>query len=180
MRPALGSRRISCAGALLFSAACSNGPQTAAPEPGPASLAAGLYEVSVTQKGLGFSKAEKPSKPICVRQSEINAFPYRLAEEYFVADGGCRNDRAPREGDAFSGEIACAADRKVAPGKTRFVYKGVLAPGLITLEGNMRLDFELPKGAGGAEVNDKALKVAKTQMEKIRTVIEARRISDCR
>jgi hypothetical protein len=114
-----------------------------------------------------------------LRTYDIDAFPRKLAEDYFVAQRGCRTVRAPREGNTVSGEVICAADRKVAEVSVRFVYTGEIEPERLTLQGNMVVDVDLPKGAGGAEISDAQREKAMKRIEKIKTVIESRRLSDC-
>lgn len=93
--------------------------------------------------------------------------------------GGCRTERVPREGNKISGEVECAADRTIAAGTTRFVYRGEVMPDRILPEANLVLDGKLRKGAGGPEVSDAALENAMRSVEDIKTVIASRRVSDC-
>lgn len=178
MHPSLRSSRLVCIGALMLTAAaCSEGSGPVSNEP--ASLTPGLYEISVSQSFKHVSDKETAPKPVCVRSYEIDAFPHKLAEDYFVAQRGCRTVRTPREGNLVSGEVICAADRKIAEGTTRFVYRGEIRPDHLSLEGNMVIDVDLPKGAGGPEVSDAQLEKAMRRIEDIKTVIESRRLSDC-
>lgn len=178
MRPSLRSSHLACIGALMWIAAACSGASGTAPKE-PANLTPGLYEVSVSQSFNQASGQETAPKPICVRAHEIDAFAHKLAEDYFVAQRGCRTVRAPREGNTVSGEVICAADRKVAEGSVRFVYRGEIKPERITLEGNMVIDVDLPKGVGGAEASDAQMEKALRRIEKIKTVIDSRRLSDC-
>ncbi len=178
MRASFRSSHLACLGALMVSlAACSDGSGPASNEP--ASLTPGLYEISVSQKFMRSSSTDVAPKPICVRAHEIDTFPHKLAEEYFVAQRGCRTVRTPRDGNNVSGEVICAADRKIAEGTARFVYRGEIKPDHLSLEGNMVLDVDLPKGAGGPEISDAQLEKAMRRIEDIKTVIDGRRLSDC-
>ena len=178
MRACLRSSRLAGLGALMFTiAACSDGSAPASNEP--ASLTPGLYEISVSQKIRRTSSTDKAPKPVCVRAHEIDAFPYKLAEEYFFARRGCRTVRTPREDNTVSGEIICATDRKIAEGSSRFVYRGEIRPDRFSLEGNMVLHVALPKGAAGPGISDAQLEKAMKRIEDIKTVIDSRRISDC-
>jgi hypothetical protein len=178
MRPSLHRSRLMCIAALMLTAAaCSDGAAPASNEP--ASLTPGLYEISVSQSLKQFSDKETAPKPICVRSYDIDAFPHKLAEEYFVAQRGCRTVRTPREGNTVSGEVICPTDQKIAAGTTRFVYRGEIRPDHLSLEGNMVIDVDLPKGAGGPEISDAQLEKAMRRIEDIKTVIESRRLSDC-
>ena len=178
MRPSLRRSRLVCIGALvLMAAACSDGAAPASNEP--ASLTPGLYEISVSQSLRQVSGKETAPKPICLRSYDIDAFPHKLAEEYFVAQRGCRTVRTPREGNTVSGEVICPTDQKIAAGTTRFVYRGEIRPDRLLLEGNMVIDVDLPKGAGGPEISDAQLEKAMRRIEDIKTVIESRRLSDC-
>lgn len=178
MHPSLRSARLACINALVWTvAACSGASDTVSNEP--ASLTPGLYEISVSQSLMGRSGTDKAPKPICVRAHEIDAFPHKLAEEYFHARRGCKTVRTPRDGNTVSGEIICATDRKVAEGTARFVYQGKIKPDHLSLEGNMVIDAALPKGAGGPGISDAQLEKAMKRIEDIKTVIESRRLSDC-
>lgn len=178
MRPSLRTPRLACFGALIcIVTACSGASAPASKEP--ASLAPGLYEISVSQSLKHVSDETTAPKPICLRSYDIDSFPHKLAEDYFLAQRGCRTVRAPRDGNMVSGEVICAADRKVAEGSIRFVYSGEIEPERLTLQGNMVIDVDLPKGAGGSEASDAQIEKAMRRIEKIKTVIESRRISDC-
>jgi len=178
MRPSLRSSRLVYIGVLMLTAtACSDGSGPVSNEP--ASLTPGLYEISVSQSFMRSSSTDTAPKPICVRAHEIDSFPHKLAEDYFVAQRGCRTVRAPRDGNSVSGEVICAADRKIAEGTTRFVYSGEIRPDHLSLEGNMVIDVDLPKGAGGPEISDAQLEKAMRRIEDIKTVIDSRRLSDC-
>lgn len=178
MRQSIGSKYLVCLGALMLTlSACSEGSGSAMDDP--VSLAPGLYEIAVSQKFKNVSDQQKAAKPICVREHEIDSFPHKLAEEYFVSQRGCRTTRLPREGNQISGEVVCPTDRKVAEGTTRFVYTGAIKPDRISLEGNMVIDVTLPKGAGGPEISDAQLEKALRSVEDIKTVIDSKRISDC-
>lgn len=178
MHTSLSRSRLVCAGALIWAAAaCSDGAAPASNEP--ASLTPGLYEISVSQHIKRTSSKETAPKPICVRSYDIDAFPHKLAEEYFLAQRGCRTVRTPREGNTVSGEVICPTDRKIAAGNSRFVYRGEIRPDRLVLEGNMVIDVDLPKGAGGPEISDAQLEKAMRRIEDIKTVIESRRLSDC-
>ncbi len=178
MRLSLRPSRLACIGALMWTVTACSG-ASAPPSNESASLTPGLYEISVSQSFNQASGRETAPKPICVRAHEIDTFPYKLAEEYFVAQRGCRTVRTPREGNTVSGEVICAADRKVAEGAIRFVYRGDIKPDRLALEGNMVIDVDLPKGAGGTEASDAQMEKALRRIEKIKTVIESRRLSDC-
>lgn len=174
MRPS----RFAGLGALMLTvAACSEGSAPVSNEP--ASLTPGLYEISVSQSLMGRTGTDKAPKPVCVRAHEMDAFPYKLAEEYFVAQRGCRTVRTPRDGNTVSGEVICPTDRKVAAGSARFVYQGKIKPDSFALEGNMVIDAVLPKGAGGPEISDAQLEQAMKRIEDIKTVINSQRVSDC-
>lgn len=178
MRPALRPSHLACIGALMWTvSACSGATAPASKEP--ASLTPGLYEISVSQSLQHVSDQKTAPKPICLRSYDIDSFPHQLAEDYFVAQRGCRTVRAPREGKTVSGEVICAADRKVAEGSVRFVYTGEIEPERLTLQGNMVIDVDLPKGAGGPEASDAQMEKAMRRIEKIKTVIKSRRLSDC-
>ena len=170
--------QLACIGTLMLTAtACSGGSGPASDEP--ANLTPGLYEISVSQSFKHGSGEKTAPEPICVRAHEIDSFPHMLAEDYFIAQRGCRTVRGPREGNAISGEVICAADRKIAEGTTRFVYRGEIQPDRLLLEGNMVIDVDLPKGAGGPEISNAQLEKAIRRIEDIKTVIKGRRLSDC-
>lgn len=178
MRLPLRIFRLACVSALMLAtAACTDGSEPVSNEP--ANLTPGLYEISLSQSLKQFSDKETAPKPICVRSYDIDSFPHKLAEEYFVAQRGCRTVRTPREGNTVSGEVVCPTDRKIAAGNSRFVYRGEIRPDRLVLEGNMVIDVDLPKGAGGPEISDAQLEKAMRRIEDIKTVIESRRLSDC-
>lgn len=171
-----GRRSVAVIG-LALAAACS---RTADPSSEtPVDPRAGLYVI--TQSGAGLLKNVKSNdEPVsyCLRETERAAFPHLLAEGYYKLHYLCSNKRAPREGNAVSGEISCAADPKMASGANRFVYSGVVGEERARVEVRMKLDAELKPGAGG-EISDAQLKMAMKAMERFRFVIEATRTGDC-
>jgi hypothetical protein len=172
------SARLACIAALVIAAtACSGSSDPATQEP--ASLAPGLYELTVTEKVGQMSGKKKAPAPVCLRAGDVDSFPHKLAESHFLAGRGCRTNRAPRDGNTVSGEVICPTDRKIAAGTSRFVYRGAVATEAVTVQGNMVIDVDLPKGAGGPGVSDAALKQAMKRIEDVKTVIEATRVSDC-
>lgn len=171
------SHLVSISALMWAATACSGG---SGPGPNePANLTPGLYEISVSQSFKHVSDKAAAPKPICVRAHEIDSFPHKLAEDYLVAQRGCRTVRVPREGNTISGEVICAADQRIAEGTARFAYRGEIKPDRISLEGNMVINVDLPKGAGGPEISDAALERAIRSVQDMKTVIDSRRLSDC-
>ncbi|MEQ9506318.1 MAG: DUF3617 family protein [Hyphomonas sp.] len=170
--------RLAGIAALAFAAtACSGSSDPATQEP--VTLTPGLYETRKTTKVKHLAAETEAGKPVCVRAGDAESFPHKLAESSALAHRGCQTVRAPRVGNTVSGEVVCGVDRKMAAGSNRFVYSGALAADRVTLEGNRVIDVELPKGAGGPGVSDAQLKQAMKRIEDVKTVIEAKRVSDC-
>lgn len=176
MQRLLLQARLIARAALLVVAGCAEEkPDPASQDP--ATLEPGLYNITVSH-GIGpYRDGKEKSATHCVRAAETGQLPYTLAEAYFNF-GACRTTRSPRVGNAVSGEIACAADPKMATGANRFVYEGAVSEDGVTLEARWKLEAEVKPGAGG-EVSDAQLRLAMKAMERMKSVITARRTGDC-
>ena len=162
--------------ACLAGAACSQAPDPASQEP--VDPAPGLYEITLS--GAGLLKAAGKSDPdeFCLTERDRASFPHLLARNYYQLHAACRPSRAPREGNAFGGEISCAADPKMAQGMNRFVYEGVVAADNVRVEIRMKLEVEIKEDAM-TEAEAAQLKLGMKMFERARFVIEAERIGDC-
>lgn len=137
----------------------------------------GQYEITLSGAGLMKNMKEEPHS-YCLYESERDAFPHMLAKNYYELHPGCRAKHDPREGNAISGVISCAADPKMATGMNSFVYEGVVGEERVKVDVQIKFDAKLKEGAGG-EMSDGQLKLAMKAMERMRFVIEAVRTGDC-
>ena len=163
--------------AMCLAAACNAQEQDPA-SAAPVKLQPGLYEISVSHAVAGFSSDGEREAVHCVTAGAAPQFHFKLAEARFDF-GHCRSVRGPRTGNAFSGELICLADQKMATGSNRFVYEGVIEDDYIEIEARMKLDAKIKPGAS-EEMSEAQLRLAMKALEKVKSVIEAERIGDCR
>ena len=145
----------------------------------PVDLLPGRYEITLSGNLPQNPNSKRAPTSLCVTGSKASNFHYHLAEEATKVFGACSPKRAPRVGNAFSGEISCLADQRMATGSNRFIYEGAISPEKVRIEARMKLDAKLKEGAGGDEVSDMQLKLAMKAMEAIKTIITAERVGDC-
>lgn len=166
------------AAALAGFSLCACAEEPAPQEQTPVDPEPGLYEVSVSNGfGGARSKSEK-TVTTCLRESGRAAFAHMLAENYFLVSGACRPERLPREGNAVAGEIICAADPRLATGTNSFIYDGVVAADSVSLEARIKFDATMKEGA--SEISPVQMKLAMKTLEQLRSLIDAKRIGECR
>lgn len=169
--------RVVCLGALpVLAAACSGAPDPAAQAP--ADPAPGLYRIALSGAGLAGKAGQQGGHSYCLQQRESASFPHLLARTYYRLHPGCVSRPGPREGNAITGEISCAADPKLARGMNRFVYNGVVAADKTTVEVRVKMEADIREEAmTEQELAD--LRLGMKMMERMRFVIEAERVGDC-
>lgn len=177
MAQSFQTNRLTCVGSLLFIiAACA---ETADPaNETPVDPEPGQYVIT-TSEAL-FKKSEPKQEPItlCLEQRDSASFGYTLAENYFLIHGLCTAQRAPRKGSMITGEIVCPVDPKLATGANRFAYKGAISSNSVKLEARMRIDADIKEGSE-TEVSEAQMRLAMKVFEKVKYIIEAKRIGDC-
>ena len=175
-RPPIGSR-VAAALSLAL-AACSQAPEPrAAAEP--VELEPGLYAVALSGAfGGRATPAEEQPKKTCVRRGGGEAFARKLAETHYRIPPTCRATHAPRAGDAISGAYACPTDPKLANGVIGFAYEGVLLPDAVRVEVQMKPGTTI-SDIPSAEYSQAEMRRASAMIERMRIVIEARRVGPC-
>lgn len=160
---------------IALPAACAEAPDPSSQTP--VDPAAGLYEISLSAGGQAIRDGGDTQKTYCLRQGDAGKFGEMLVENYYKLHASCRLAASPRVGNAISGEIRCAADRKLADGSNRFVYRGVVARDAVNVSVQIKFDAE-PKA--GSEADTLQIKLAMKALELARVSIDAVRVGDCR
>ncbi|WDI30765.1 hypothetical protein PUV54_12460 [Hyphococcus flavus] len=141
---------------------------------------AGQYKITLSGKGLlKHAGGDDDPETFCLTELNRDAFAHMLAENYYKLHPSCRVVRAPREGNAISGEIKCPVDPKMATGSNSFIYEGAVAPDSAKVEVRIKFDAKLKNGTAGEEVSNAQLKFAMKTYETMRFVIEATRMGEC-
>jgi len=170
-------RRTLCASAFaVFATACADAPDPASEAP--VDLTPGRYEISRSGAGLVKIDEEKAQETMCVRTSDAEAFPHKLAQLSHLIHPLCTTNKFPREQNKVSGDISCAADQKLAEGANRFAYTGEVAREHVSID--VQLKFEAAvKEEAMTKAQAMQLKLAMKAMERMRFTVEATRIGDC-
>ena len=170
-------KRAICVCALsLMIIACSEAPDPAGETP--VELMPGRYEISRSGAGLVKIDEEKAKETMCVRASDADAFPHKLAKLSHLILPTCSTNQFPREGNKVSGDISCMADQKLADGANRFVYAGVVAPDKVKVDVQMKFEAAVKKEAM-TKAEAMQLNLAMKAMERMRFTVEATRSGDC-
>jgi hypothetical protein len=161
-------------------AGCGGDPAVEAASQEPVELAPGMYHVDWS--GLA-GRTEGPGQlndDICIRAGEGNAFPDRLAQNYFSTGTPCTPTPRARQGNAFGGAISCPMDAERAPGGSWNVdYTAVMTADAVDVSGTIHMVIPPSVTAAMPPEQAQEMRAALTQMDGMAISLRAERTGDC-
>ena len=161
-------------------AGCGGDPAVDAASQEPVELTPGMYHVDWS--GLA-GRTQGPGQlddDICIRPGDGNAFPDRLAQNYFSTGTPCTPTPRARQGNAFGGTIACPMDAQRAPGGSWNVdYTAVMTADAVDVHGTMRIVMPQAMTAGMSPEEAQQAQAGLQQMNDTVISLRAARTGDC-
>ncbi|MEM9705731.1 MAG: hypothetical protein AAF850_06590 [Pseudomonadota bacterium] len=145
----------------------------------PVDLLPGQYEISTA--GRVFSQTTKPKlgNALCVSEFSADDFAYELAERALKFNVGCMPSRQERVGNAIAGAMICPTDPKFNAGAVKMFYSGVIAAESVKIEWGMETPQAVTDALRAEGRNSLETKLGAKAVEKLRTVINAKRSGEC-